>query len=287
MSNYQVKELITEGFKTVYCHGGETNAETLIFLHGSGPGANALSNWKKALNVLSSKYQVIALDLVGFGSTELPADLNMTFWEWTTLRVKQILAIMDYHNIDKAHLVGNSMGGVISLNAVMHSPQRFDKMILMGSGGGKTSGPTAEIVRMTGFFNDPTIESFGNLIRWFMYDETVLEDDINDIIRTRYENIMRPEVRELYPKLFPKNPAEMLIPPSALRRMTNQTLLIHGYEDQFVPREGSLSLLEHIPNAELILLKQCGHWVQIEKSDRFIQLVDQFIDQRNHQLALI
>ncbi|MDN7245167.1 alpha/beta fold hydrolase [Planococcus shenhongbingii] len=287
MSNYQVKELITEGFKTVYCHGGETNAETLIFLHGSGPGANALSNWKKALNALSSKYQVIALDLVGFGSTELPADLNMTFWEWTTLRVKQVLAIMDHYNIGKAHLVGNSMGGVISLNAVMHSPQRFDKLILMGSGGGKTSGPTPEIVRMTGFFNDPTIESFGNLIRWFMYDETVLEDDINDIIRTRYENIMRPEVRELYPKLFPKNPAEMLIPPSALRRMTNQTLLIHGYEDQFVPREGSLSLLEHIPNAELILLKQCGHWVQIEKSDRFIQLVDQFIDQRNHQLALI
>lgn len=286
MSEYQVKELITEGFKTVYCHGGETNAETLIFLHGSGPGANAITNWKKALNVLGTKYQVIALDLVGFGSTELPADLNMTFWQWTTLRVKQILAIMDYHNIEKAHLVGNSMGGVISLNAVMHSPHRFDKLILMGSGGGKTSGPTPEIVRMTGFFNDPTIEAFGNLIRWFMYDETVLEDDINEIIRSRYENIMRPEVRELYPKLFPKNPAELLIPPSALRRMTNRTLLIHGYEDQFVPREGSLSLLEHIPNAELILLKQCGHWVQIEKSDRFIQLVDQFIDQRNHQLVL-
>ena len=36
-------------------------------------------------------------------------------------------------------------------------------------------------------------------------------------------------------------------------------------------------MLEHIPNAELVLLKQCGHWVQIEKFDRFIQLVEQFI----------
>ena len=281
MAEYQLKELITEGFKTLYYHGGEENKETLIFLHGSGPGANALSNWKKVLEIMGEKYQVIAPDLVGFGNTELPSNLNITFWEWTTLRVKQILEIMDYHNIDKAHLVGNSMGGVISLNAVIHSPERFGKLILMGSGGGKVSNPTPEIFRMTGFFNDPTIEAFSNLIRWFMYDEEVLKEELDDIIQTRYENIMRPEIRNLYPKLFPNNPMEILIAPSALRRIKNPTLLIHGYEDQFVPREGSLSLLEHLPNAELLLLKQCGHWVQIEKADRFIQLVDQFVDTKN------
>lgn len=287
MATYQMKELLTEGFKTVYAHGGEENKETLIFLHGSGPGANALSNWKKALEILGDKYQVIAPDLVGFGSTELPENVDMTFWQWTTLRVKQILSIMDYHNLEKAHLVGNSMGGLISLNAVLYDATRFDKLILMGSGGGKVSNPTPEIFRMKSFFNDPTIEAFGNLIRWFMYDEAALEENIDEIIRTRYENIMRPGIQELYPKLFPNNPMEMLIPPSALRRIMNETLLIHGYEDQFVPKEGSLSLLEHLPNAELILLKQCGHWVQIEKAERFIQLVDQFVDAKDKQSVLI
>lgn len=120
-----------------------------------------------------------------------------------------------------------------------------------------------------------------------MYDEDVLKDDLEDIIKTRYENIMRPEIRALYPKLFPNNPMEMLIAPSALRRIQNKTLLIHGYEDQFVPREGSLSLLEHIPNAELLLLKQCGHWVQIEKVDRFIKAVDQFIDDKQIEIVSI
>lgn len=284
---FETKNLQTEGFNTVYYHAGEQNPETLIFLHGSGPGASGISNWKKALEVFGEKYHVIAPDLVGFGETEIPENTNISFWEWTTLRVKQILALMDHHNVKTANLVGNSMGGVISLNAVLHSPQRFDKLILMGSGGGGVSKPSAEIVRMTNFFKDPTIEAFGNLIRWFLYDESVLGDDLETIIQTRYKNLMRPGISELYPKLFPTNPMELLIPPSALRRIKNDTLLIHGYEDQFVSKESSENLFEHLPNAELVLLKECGHWVQIEKADRFIQLVDQFISERNKELTLI
>lgn len=286
MATFEIKNLETEGFNTVYCHGGEGHEETLIFLHGSGPGASGLSNWKKALEVLGDKYHVIAPDLVGFGNTEIPANTKLTFWEWTTLRVKQILAIMDHHNIQKAHLVGNSMGGVISLNAVLFDETRFDKLILMGSGGGTTTGPTPEIVRMKNFFNDPTIEAFRNLIKWFMYDEKVLGDDFEKIVQTRYENLMRPGMNELYPTLFPTNPMELLIPPSALKRIKQEVLLIHGYEDQFVPKESSLNLLEHLPNAELLLLKECGHWVQIEKTDRFIQLVDQFVDNKKKALSM-
>lgn len=280
MGTFSTKKLVTEDFETVYYHAGEQHQETLILLHGSGPGASGVSNWKVPLEVLGEKYQVIAPDLVGFGETEVPKDTSISFWEWTTLRIKQILAIMDHHQIEKAHLVGNSMGGVISMHAVMYDETRFDKLVLMGSGGGVTKGPTPEIVRMTGFFKDPTIEAFRNLIKWFLYDEKVLGDDLETIVQTRYKNLMRPGIKELYPTLFPMNPMELLIPPSALRRITNQTLLIHGYEDQFVPKESSMSLLEHLPNAELLLLKECGHWVQIEKVDRFIELVDQFIGEK-------
>lgn len=283
---FETKNLQTEGFNTVYYHAGEGHKETIIFLHGSGPGASGISNWKRALEVFGEKYHVIAPDLVGFGETEIPENTDISFWEWTTLRVKQILALMDHHHVDKAHLVGNSMGGVISLSAVLHTPSRFEKLILMGSGGGVISKPSTEIVRMTNFFKDPTIEAFGNLIRWFMYDESVLGEDLDVIINTRYKNLMRPGVKELYPKLFPANPMELLIPPSALRRIKNEVLLIHGYEDQFVSRESSESLFEHLPNAELVFLKECGHWVQIEKAERFTQLVDQFISERNKELSL-
>lgn len=282
---YETKKLQTGDFETVYLEAGTQNSETIFFLHGSGPGATAESNWKTALQVLGEKYHVIAPDLVGFGNTEIPENTNLTFWQWTTLRVQQILKIMDHYNIEKANLVGNSMGGVISLNAVMQAPNRINKMVLMGSGGGTTKGPTPEIVRMTNFFKNPTIEDFRNLITYFMYDESVVGEQLEEIIQNRYEIIMKSDFQKLYPTLFPANPLELLIPPSALKRIKQPVLLIHGYEDQFVPKESSLSLMEHLPNAELILLKQCGHWVQIEKTERFIQLVDQFLDTKSASLS--
>ncbi|MCM3721141.1 MULTISPECIES: alpha/beta fold hydrolase [Solibacillus] len=280
MGSYETKKVNTGSFNSFYCEGGVGNSETIIFLHGSGPGANSESNWSRVLNKLSETYHVIAPDMIGFGKTDLPEDTKITFWEWTTARVRQVLEIMDYNNIEKAHLVGNSMGGVVSLNALMYDESRFDKVVLMGSGGGApNSGPTPEIVRMTQFFRDPTIQAFRNLITWFMYDESVVGDQLEEIVKMRYENIMQPETRELYPTLFATLPHELTIPPSALRRIKQQVLLIHGYEDRFVPHSSSLSVLEHLPNAELVLLKECGHWVQIEKFDRFIQLVNQFFSQ--------
>lgn len=282
MGNYETKKVNTGKFNSFYCEGGKENGETLIFLHGSGPGANSESNWRQVLNTLSSKYHVLALDMVGFGNTDLPEDTDITFWEWTTARVEQILELMDHLNIEKANLIGNSMGGVVSLNALMYDAARFEKVVLMGSGGGGgVGGPTPEIIRMTKFFNDPNIQAFRNLITWFMYDESVLEEQLEEIIQSRYENIMKPETRALYPSLFATMPHELTVPPSALRRIKQPVLLIHGYEDQFVPYQSSLSVLEHIPNSELVLLKQCGHWVQIEKHDRFVQLVDQFFSKQN------
>lgn len=280
VSNYETKKVKTGKFNSYYCEGGKENEKTLIFLHGSGPGANSESNWSRVLNELSNRFHVIAIDMIGFGNTDLPENTKLTFWQWTTARVEQILEVMDYNNIEKASLIGNSMGGVVSLNALMYDSSRFEKVVLMGSGGGGgKNGPSPEIVRMTQFFKDPTIQAFRNLITWFMYDESVVEEQLEEIVQTRYENIMKPETRELYPSLFATMPHELTIPPSALRRMKQPVLLIHGYEDQFVPRESSLAVLEHLPNAELVLLKQCGHWVQIEKYERFIQLIDQFFNE--------
>ena len=112
MAVIQQKRLETEDFETAYLHAGENNAETIIFLHGSGPGANALSNWKKAIEIMGDKYHIIAPDLVGFGSTELPENQQLTFWQWTTLRVKQILSLMDHYRSRKSTFSRKLNGGL-------------------------------------------------------------------------------------------------------------------------------------------------------------------------------
>lgn len=278
MGSYQTKKINTGKYNTFFCEGGESNSETIIFLHGSGPGANSETNWRNILPELTDRYHVIAPDYFGFGNSEHPETPPKSFWEWTNCRVEQVLELMDYLNIEKAKLVGNSMGGYVSLNLVMTAPERFEKVLLMGSAGGEAA-PTPEIMRMVGFYKNPTYSALKNLTTWFVYDQKSLGGELEAVLSERYENVMRPEIKKSYThNMFPTMPGENVIPPNALKQMEQPFLLLHGVEDRFVAKESSLSMLQHLPNAQLHLIKGCGHWIQIEKREVFLNLLSQFFE---------
>ncbi|MBD8003734.1 alpha/beta fold hydrolase [Bacillus norwichensis] len=275
MSIISTKKVQTGDYETVFYEGGEQNRETVIFLHGGGPGATAQSNWKDVLPVFSEQYHVLAPDIQGFGSTDHPEAPPTDMLGWMRQRVDQISALLDELGIDKAHVVGNSMGGALALNLIMNIPERFERVVLMGSAGASTE-PTPELYRMANFYNDPTPTALENLFKWFVYDEKVLGDKLKVITEERYQEVMRPEVRRSYESMF-KNPPYMTIPPSALRRMEHPFFLIHGRDDRFVPFEASLQFLKHLPNAQLHIFDRCGHWVQAERKDEFVKLVLDFL----------
>ncbi|HNE17845.1 MAG TPA: alpha/beta fold hydrolase, partial [Rhodocyclaceae bacterium] len=62
-----------------------------------------------------------------------------------------------------------------------------------------------------------------------------------------------------------------------IRALPNQTLVIHGREDQVIPLANSLTLATWIPRAQLHVFGQCGHWTQIEHAARFARLVGDFL----------
>lgn len=273
--SYQTEVLDTGRFQTFYCEAGKENKDVVVFLHGSGPGANSVSNWQHVLPELANSYHVIAPDMYGFGNTKHPEVYPKSFWEWTQLRVEQLLELLDKKNIDQFNLIGNSMGGYVSLNVVMHAPDRVKKVLLMGSAGGETP-PTPEIMRMIGFYKNPTYENLRNLTSWFVFDPATIQDSLEDITKIRYEMIQREDIRNSYlHNMFPM-PGEGPIPPNALRQMKQEFLLLHGLNDRFVPKESSLKLIEHLPNAELRLFTKCGHWIQVEKREEFIHAAKDF-----------
>ena len=65
--SYQTEILDTGRFQTFYCEAGQENEEVIVFLHGSGPGADSVSNWQHILPELAKDYHVIAPDMYGFG----------------------------------------------------------------------------------------------------------------------------------------------------------------------------------------------------------------------------
>lgn len=277
MTRILTRKVQTGNYQTYIHEGGDSSAsETIIFLHGSGPGVSAKTNWEGILPHFSEEFHVVAPDLFGFGDTDHPEVYPETGAKWMSTRVKQVLDLMDALEVKKAHLVGNSLGGVISLNLLMFAPERFDRIVLMGAGGGLTE-PTPELAKLANFASDPTPENAKNLFRWFLYDETFLEAELDKIVAERMENFNRPEVRRSFAANFKNSHlSDMLVPPSALKRMKNPFLLIHGQEDRFVPLESSLYVMKYLPDVQLHTFKQCGHWAQIEQKDRFIKLTNDF-----------
>lgn len=270
------RKIQTGDYQTFILEGGDKSKETIIFLHGSGPGVSGKSNWQHILPHYTEQFHVVAPDIVGFANTDHPDEYPKNGVEWMNLRVKQVIDLMEALEINKAHLVGNSLGGVISQHLLMYAPERFDRVVLMGAGGGLTE-PTPELAKLANFHKNPDPIAFKNLLSWFLFDRSILADELEAIVAERLELFLKPEVRRSYEENFSKSHlTDMLVPPTALERMEHQILMIHGHEDRFVPLESSLYAMNYLPNAQLHIFKRCGHWAQVEQKDRFIKLTTDF-----------
>lgn len=128
---------------------------------------------------------------------------------------------------------------------------------------------------MISFYKDPSPAALARLSTYFLHDRENFDGDLDAIARDRYQVAMRPEVRRSYEAQF-SGPVELVLPDSALRQIQHRVLLIHGLGDAMNPVEASNHLQRQLPNADLYVFANCGHWVQLEHPRRFHQLVTSF-----------
>ena len=112
----------------------------------------------------------------------------------------------------------------------------------------------------------------------FAFDPALVKEEI---VRSRYEASIRPGAQEAYSSLFPE-PRQRWLDALAtdeddLRALPHRTLIIHGREDVIVPYERSVRFHQLIADSELHLFGRCGHWTQIERRERFVDLVVPFL----------
>jgi 2-hydroxymuconate-semialdehyde hydrolase len=258
---------------------GPAGAQPVIWLHGSGPGVTSLSNWESTIAQLPH-YRHICPDMLGFGSSSHPNPPPVGMSDWSDLRAETIVGLMDALGIEKAHFVGNSMGGMIALNIVKRRPERIDKMVLMGSGGAPFP-PGPALVGMTTFYQQPSTERLLAMLTDFVYDKDALADRLQRVAAARLPLSVREDVKRSHLSTFsPEGRREPVITEEELGRIASPTLLLHGREDQMLPVAGSYWLAERIPNAQLHVFGKTGHWTQIEQAERFQFLVDAFFQGR-------
>ena len=134
---------IANGIQTNYLEDGSGD-ETVLLIHGSGPGVTSYANWRLVIPALATKFRVIAPDMVGFGFSERPKNIDYSLQTWAD----QVVGLMDTLGIEKTSLVGNSFGGAIALRIATQHPGPCRQAGLDGQHGGALPdhrGPRARV----------------------------------------------------------------------------------------------------------------------------------------------
>ncbi len=276
----QTSNIQTGSFQTFLNEAGEDNDTAILLLHGSGPGANAMSNWQFALPFLAENYHCLAPDIAGFGLSQHNSPPSGTS-EWIDIWVQQQIDLLDAKGIEQAHIVGNSMGGGVTLHLLSRHPERFKKAVLMGPVGAPFK-PTEGLTKGWEFYKNPSQDALEYLITKFLYDPSLLGADIAKIAAQRFENVMKDEVRVQFEAMFSggtkKGIDAFVLSDEALNNIPHQMLITHAREDFFIPLNNAYHLIERIPQAQLHVFDHCGHWIQIEKKVAFNNLTKFFFD---------
>lgn len=128
----------------------------------------------------------------------------------------------------------------------------------------------------------PSFENMKRLVRTFSSDPSMADND--DLVELRYQASMQEGFQESFSAMFPaprqRHVDALALSEEALKGITSPVLLIHGREDRIIPIEQtSWKLAQLLPNAQLHVFSQCGHWTQIEKTKPFCEQVIQFFQQ--------
>lgn len=258
---------------------GDPQDPTVLWLHGSGPGVSARSNWE-ALITRMPGYRHIAPDLLGFGDSSHPEDLPQGVGASTRLRAQAILQLLDVLGVDRTHVVGNSMGGMVTLLMLQQRPELFDRVILMGSGGAPIP-PTPDLMRMVRYYEEPTADAMLDLLERFVYDPSGFGGSIRQIAADRAVFAGRADIQRSHERTFTPEAEPLWFSGEFLAGITHEVLVVHGREDRIIPVEASYHLAHHLPNAQLHVLPHTGHWVQIEQISRFHELARLFLNEES------
>jgi pimeloyl-ACP methyl ester carboxylesterase len=249
------KETVVFGQKIRYVEAG-SSGPTVILLHGLGGSSQA---WQFNIAPLAEKFHVFVPDQIGFGKSDKPL---------VNYRIRTYVDFLDQFckqlKIERASLVGNSMGGWIAAMFTAAFPDRVDKLVLEDAAG--YAPPKDFDTRVFFALNPTTREGMKVLAAKVFYNKMFLTDAAIDAaiaarlsagdgftIKSITESIIRGE------DYFD----------DAVKTIKRPTLIVWGREDGLVPLSEGERLNKDIAGSKLLVIDQCGHIPNLEKAAEF------------------
>jgi len=247
---YEIQE--ENNFRYIETKGGEEN---LLLLHGL---FGALSNFGGIIEHFADKYNVVVPLLPIF---ELPIRKVSV-----TGLVDHVARFVEFKQYDKVHVLGNSLGGHISLLYVLAHPERVSSVILTGSSG------LFESAMGTSFPKRGDYDFIKNKTEGTFYDPSVaskeLVDEVYDIVNDRNKAI---RIIATAKSAVRHNLGDKL------HQVAAPALLIWGKQDQITPDFVGEKFNELIENSTLHFIEECGHAPMMEHPETFNKLLEDFL----------
>ncbi|MCX5554422.1 alpha/beta fold hydrolase [Streptomyces sp. NBC_00038] len=254
----------------------------VVMLHGGGPGASGVSNYTRNIAQLAERYRVIVPDMPGYGRSSKGVDSADPVGYLSGL----IRGLLDELGLDKVHLVGNSYGGACALRLALDTPHRVDRMLLMGPAGVGTTRtvPTRGARSLLGYYtgDGPSRLKLETFIRNYLVFNAASVPD--SAIEDRYQASIDPEVIASPPTRLPSGPGALrtlwkmdFTRDPRLSRLSVPTLVLWGAEDKVNRPSGARMLADRLPNCDLYMVANTGHWVQFEQAGLFNRLCSDFL----------
>jgi pimeloyl-ACP methyl ester carboxylesterase len=231
--------------------------------------------YRDALEVLAKHRRCIVVELTNYGHTG-PVTFNEPAHD---VCVRAVIRVMDHLGIARATCVGTSQGATTCLDLALQHPDRVEALVL-GACHASTGGDPYLLAPFPGEVSRLQLESqsdprdrdkLARLLRGLWYDESNVTDGLlDDLLAFREEHFDHWEA----------NARSFSVPHSnvvALDTVTVPTLVIHGRFDRMVPFEQALLFMAHMPNADVLLLNECGHWPPMERPAEWASAVLEFL----------
>jgi len=262
-----LRELTTPNGVLRYHEAGPADAPPLLLLHGSGPGVTGWRNFANNLPAFAEHFRCLILEFPGFGVSD-PTDKHPM-----AAAMPAVGDFLDGLGLDQVDIIGNSMGGIVGARYAIEHPERVRRLVTVGGIGKNllSPGPGEGLQLLMDFTDDPTRERLVQWLNSMVYDRGIVTDEL---IEARWEQATEPatltSARMMYSRAameaMDKFQAASPEPPywAQLHRIKARTLVTWGRDDRVSPVDMMLLPMRTIPDVEVHVFPNCGHWVMIE-----------------------
>jgi 2-hydroxy-6-oxonona-2,4-dienedioate hydrolase len=252
------KQIEIYGQKIHYLEAG--SGPNVILLHGLGGDS---STWAQTIPALVSKYHVYAPDQLGFGKSDKPV-LN---YRVATL-VEFIAGFFKKTGIEKATLVGNSLGGWVAAAFAIAHPEKVEKLVLVSAAGytPKRWGGKEYTNELYSTLNPSTAADLKRLFGMIFFNKSFLTDQF---IEQSFTNKLKRSDASTINSFIDSFLRKEDYLDERVKEINAPTLLIWGREDELTPIAMGKAFAQDIPRSQMVIFEKCGHVPQLEKANDF------------------